>query len=53
MADTLVPIPMPPGVPIIGNVGDIDPAFPLGSLKNMADKYGELLCETMRCQHSD
>lgn len=43
MADTTVPIPGPPGLPLIGNVGDIDPAFPLGSLKNMADTYGSSL----------
>lgn len=40
MAETTIPIPSPPGLPIIGNVGDIDPSFPMGSLLNMADKYG-------------
>lgn len=43
MAETTVPIPCPPGVPILGNVGDIDSNFPLGSLKNMADTYGSSL----------
>lgn len=40
MAETTVPIPGPPGLPIVGNVGDIDPAFPLGSMNNMAETYG-------------
>jgi cytochrome P450/NADPH-cytochrome P450 reductase len=35
-----VPIPSPPGMPVLGNVGDINPEFPLGSLVNLADKYG-------------
>ncbi|PSR82537.1 cytochrome P450 [Coniella lustricola] len=42
MAETTVPIPSPPGLPLVGNVGDIDPAFPLGSLVNMAETYGEI-----------
>lgn len=40
MAETTVPIPGPPGLPIVGNVGDIDPNFPLGSMNNMAETYG-------------
>ncbi|KAF3767140.1 hypothetical protein M406DRAFT_39325 [Cryphonectria parasitica EP155] len=42
MAETAVPIPSPPGLPLIGNVTDIDPNFPLGSLLNMAETYGEI-----------
>jgi cytochrome P450/NADPH-cytochrome P450 reductase len=41
MANNIVPIPEPPGLPIIGFT-DIDTEFPLGSLVNLADKYGEL-----------
>jgi cytochrome P450/NADPH-cytochrome P450 reductase len=40
MADNIVPIPEPPGLPILGFT-DIDMEFPLGSLVNLADKYGE------------
>ncbi|KAJ4405951.1 hypothetical protein N0V82_010211 [Gnomoniopsis sp. IMI 355080] len=42
MAETTVPIPAPPGLPLLGNIKDINPEFPLGSLKNMADTYGEI-----------
>lgn len=42
MADNTVPIPQPPQWPLLGNINDIDPAFPLGSMINMADKYGEI-----------
>ncbi|KAH8888031.1 cytochrome P450 [Thozetella sp. PMI_491] len=37
-----VPIPKPPGLPIVGNVTDIDPTFPLGSFLNLSEKYGEI-----------
>lgn len=40
MAETTVPIPGPPGLPLIGNVNDIDPILPLISFMNMAEKYG-------------
>lgn len=40
MAETTVPIPQPPPWPLLGNINDIDPVFPLGSMLNMADKYG-------------
>ncbi|KAK2614230.1 hypothetical protein N8I77_001076 [Diaporthe amygdali] len=42
MADNTVPIPQPPGLPLLGNINDINPEFPLGSMINMADKYGEI-----------
>lgn len=35
-----VPIPQPPGVPILGNVWDIDPKQSLLSLAHIAEKYG-------------
>lgn len=41
MSEGTIPIPSPPGLPFLGNVGDIDPNFPLGSMVNMAEKYGE------------
>jgi cytochrome P450/NADPH-cytochrome P450 reductase len=34
------PIPSPPGLPFLGNVGDIDSNYPLGSMVNLAEKYG-------------
>lgn len=44
MADNTEPIPQPPGLPLLGNINDINPEFPLGSMINMADKYG--VCST-------
>jgi cytochrome P450/NADPH-cytochrome P450 reductase len=41
MAD-IVPIPEPKGLPIIGNIGDIDQDFPLGSMVSLADQFGEV-----------
>jgi hypothetical protein len=34
------PIPQPPGVPLLGNVFDVDPKNTWGSLRKLADKYG-------------
>lgn len=36
-----VPIPSPPGLPLLGNIKDINPELPLESFNQMADKYGE------------
>jgi cytochrome P450/NADPH-cytochrome P450 reductase len=33
-------IPRPYGLPLIGNVRNIDLEYPLGSLEALADKYG-------------
>ncbi|GKT40981.1 bifunctional cytochrome P450/NADPH--P450 reductase [Colletotrichum spaethianum] len=41
MSDT-VPIPEPPGLPFLGNVSEINPDFPLGSMLSLADQYGEI-----------
>ncbi|KXJ93884.1 bifunctional unspecific monooxygenase/NADPH--hemo protein reductase [Microdochium bolleyi] len=38
----IVPIPEPPGYPIIGVLADIDREFPLGTWTALADKYGEI-----------
>ncbi|KAK2757061.1 hypothetical protein FQN54_005030 [Arachnomyces sp. PD_36] len=35
-------IPQPPGVPLLGNVLDVDPKNTWGSLKKLAEKYGEI-----------
>lgn len=35
-----IPIPQPPGYPIIGNVSDIDPEVPIQSLGHLARQYG-------------
>ncbi|KAL1844507.1 hypothetical protein VTK73DRAFT_2395 [Phialemonium thermophilum] len=42
MADKTEPIPSPPGLPVLGNINDIDADFPLGSMLNLADKYGPI-----------
>ncbi|ROT35190.1 cytochrome P450 [Sodiomyces alkalinus F11] len=36
------PIPQPPGVPLLGNVFDIDTSNTWGSLKKLSEKYGEI-----------
>ncbi|KAJ5880342.1 NADPH cytochrome P450 [Penicillium subrubescens] len=36
-------IPQPPRLPLLGNIFDVDPNDPWGSLKRLADRYGELL----------
>lgn len=33
-------IPNPPSLPLIGNVAEIDPESPIGSLIRLADLYG-------------
>jgi hypothetical protein len=35
------PIPQPPGVPLLGNIFDVDPSNTWWSLKTLAEKYGE------------
>lgn len=35
-----VPIPGPKGVPILGNIYDIEPEVPLNSIELLADNYG-------------
>ncbi|OLN81295.1 Bifunctional P-450:NADPH-P450 reductase 6 [Colletotrichum chlorophyti] len=41
MAET-IPIPEPSGLPFLGNINEIDPEFPLGSMLSLADQYGEI-----------
>ncbi|CAJ2503623.1 Uu.00g110170.m01.CDS01 [Anthostomella pinea] len=36
------PIPQPPGVPLLGNIFDIDPNNTWASLKKLSEKYGEI-----------
>ncbi|SPN99276.1 related to fatty acid omega-hydroxylase (P450foxy) [Cephalotrichum gorgonifer] len=36
------PIPQPPGLPVVGNIFDIDPNNTWASLKKLAEKYGEI-----------
>lgn len=36
------PIPRPPGVPLLGNIFDVDPKNTWVSLKKLADQYGGL-----------
>lgn len=35
------PIPRPKGVPLLGNIFDVDPSNTWWSLKTLAEKYGE------------
>ena len=35
-----VPVPQPPGLPLLGNVGDIDPRNAMLSLRHLSEKYG-------------
>lgn len=37
-----VPIPGPRGVPILGNIYDIDAEVPLNSIELLADNYGSI-----------
>ncbi|KAF9880149.1 hypothetical protein CkaCkLH20_02103 [Colletotrichum karsti] len=41
MSET-VPIPEPWGLPLLGNINEINPEFPLGSMMSLADQYGEV-----------
>ncbi|KAF7557827.1 hypothetical protein G7Z17_g372 [Cylindrodendrum hubeiense] len=36
------PIPQPPGLPLVGNIRDINPSNTWASLKTLAEKYGEI-----------
>ncbi|KAI8631698.1 cytochrome P450 [Xylariaceae sp. FL1651] len=36
------PIPRPPGLPLVGNIKDVDPNNTWWSLKKLAEKYGEI-----------
>lgn len=38
--DNSQPIPGPPGLPLLGNLTDLDPADGIGSLGRLADTYG-------------
>ncbi|TPX14092.1 uncharacterized protein E0L32_000486 [Thyridium curvatum] len=42
MADGTEPIPEPPGYPLVGNIGDIDPENPVQSFVHLSDKYGPI-----------
>jgi hypothetical protein len=35
-----IPIPGPPGIPLLGNINDVDPAEAVVSLGQLADTYG-------------
>ncbi|KAI1328224.1 cytochrome P450 [Xylariaceae sp. FL0255] len=36
------PIPRPPGLPLLGNISDVDPSNTWLSLKKLSEKYGEI-----------
>ena len=38
--DTTVPIPQPDGLPIVGNIANVDKDFPLGSMVSLSDQFG-------------
>jgi cytochrome P450/NADPH-cytochrome P450 reductase len=48
-----IPIPGPRGVPILGNIYDIEPEVPLNSIDLLADNYGEsmILLAIMKSYH--
>lgn len=48
MAEGIKEIPSPPGLPLLGNINDINPEFPLGSFLNLAEKYGKLVSSPAR-----
>jgi len=37
------PIPQPPGIPLLGNIKDVDPNNTWWSLKKLIEKYGEIV----------
>ncbi|KAI1869212.1 uncharacterized protein JN550_005842 [Neoarthrinium moseri] len=37
-----VPIPEPPGLPLIGHITSIDQTYPLGSFMDLAEKHGDI-----------
>ena len=37
-----VPIPEPPGLPLLGNLLDVDLELPLKSLCSLAEKHGKI-----------
>ncbi|KAK7963833.1 cytochrome P450 [Apiospora saccharicola] len=37
-----LPIPQPPGIPILGNIFDVDSSNTWASLKKLSEKYGEI-----------
>ncbi|KAL7797425.1 cytochrome P450 [Trichoderma ceciliae] len=39
---TPIPIPKPPGVPLLGNIFDVKPGNTWDSLRKLSDKYGEI-----------
>ncbi|KAK6581220.1 hypothetical protein PZA11_005911 [Diplocarpon coronariae] len=41
------PIPGPPGLPLLGNINDLDPAHSMASLGNLADTYGPIFKLTL------
>ncbi len=36
------PIPQPRGVPVLGNIFDVNPNNPWGSLKKLSEEYGDI-----------
>jgi cytochrome P450/NADPH-cytochrome P450 reductase len=44
------PIPSPRAWPIIGNVLDLDAEFPMTSLSNLAQRYGEDKAVKVECE---
>ena len=42
ISNMTTPIPQPPGLPLVGNVLDVDPSSPLLGIKRLNQKYGEI-----------
>lgn len=45
-----VPVPGPPGLPILGNIKDLDPADSMASLSRLSDTYGRNTSHLV-CKH--
>ena len=52
MNSNIIPIPEPPGAPLIGNLAEINSEFPLGSLIRLANLYGTFLHSSAKPQFS-
>jgi cytochrome P450 / NADPH-cytochrome P450 reductase len=42
MSAELKPIPQPAGLPLLGNMREIDPESPMKSILRLAETYGEI-----------
>lgn len=43
------PIPTPPGLPLLGNINDVDPENSIASLRYLAELYGMVIAVNRYC----